>query len=117
VGGFATESAAKAARDEARVKARAGGYIDRSRITVGDYLDEWLEAHAVEIKPKMLHDYSHLIKRHVKPHIGEVTLQALRPARLTRLYRDLATTGGPWWQGSLPSDGGVRPRDLAQGLP
>jgi hypothetical protein len=39
VGGFATEAAAKAARDEARVKARAGGYIDRGRITVSDYLD------------------------------------------------------------------------------
>ena len=94
VGGFPTEAAAKAARDEARVKARAGGYIDRSRITVGDYLDEWLEAHAMEIKPKTLQDYRHLITRHVKPHIGGVALQAIRPARLTRLYRDLATTGG-----------------------
>jgi integrase len=94
VGGFATEAAAKAARDEARVKARAGGYIDRSRITVSDYLDEWLEAHAMEIKPKTLQDYRHLITRHVKPHIGGVVLQAMRPARLTRLYRDLATTGG-----------------------
>ena len=94
VGGFATEAAAKAARDEARVKARAGGYIDRSRITVSDYLDEWLEAHAMEIKPKTLQDYRHLITRHVKPYIGGVALQAMRPARLTRLYRDLATTGG-----------------------
>ena len=30
VGGFATEEAAKAARDEARVKARQGEYIDRN---------------------------------------------------------------------------------------
>ena len=102
VGGFPTEAAAKAARDEARVRARAGGYIDRSRITVGDYLDEWLEAHAMEIKPKTLHDYRHLIKRHVKPHIGEVTLQAMRPARLTGLYRDLATTGGRAGTGLSP---------------
>ena len=34
VGGFATEDDAKAARDEARVKARHGEYIDRNRITV-----------------------------------------------------------------------------------
>ena len=33
VGGFATEENAKAARDEARVKARHGEYIDHNRIT------------------------------------------------------------------------------------
>lgn len=38
VGGFATEAAAKAARDEARVKARTGQYIDRNRTTVGSYI-------------------------------------------------------------------------------
>jgi integrase len=57
VGGFATEQAAKAARDQARVKAHHGRYIDRSTITVSTYLDDWIEAHAVEIKPKTLHDY------------------------------------------------------------
>jgi integrase len=102
VGGFATEAAAKAARDEARVKARAGGYIDRSRITVGAYLDEWLDAHAMVIKPKTLADYRHLIERHVKPHIGDVRLQAIRPARLTKLYRELATTGGRGGRGLSP---------------
>ena len=54
VGGFPTEDAAKEARDEARVRARRGEYIDRNAITVGEYLDEWLDAHAVEIKPKTL---------------------------------------------------------------
>lgn len=52
VGGFATEHDAKAARDDARVKARRGEYIDRNSITVAAYLDQWLEAHAVEVKPK-----------------------------------------------------------------
>ena len=56
----------------------------------------------MEIKPKTLHDYRHLIERHVKPHIGEVTLQAMRPARLTRLYRDLAATGGRAGTGLSP---------------
>jgi integrase len=94
VGGFATEAEAKAARDEARVKARRGEYIDRNTITVGDYLDEWLEAHAIEIKPKTLQDYRHLIERHVKPHIGGLRLQAVRPARISKLYIDLINSGG-----------------------
>ena len=94
VGGFATEQDAKAARDQARVSARQGQYINRNSITVAAYLDQWLEAHAVEVKPKTLQDYRHLINRHVRPYIGELRLQAMSPARLTKLYRELTTNGG-----------------------
>nr|MBO2475833.1 integrase [Actinomycetales bacterium] len=94
VGGFATEDEAKAARDEARVKARRGEYVDRNAISVGEYLDEWIEAHAVEIKPKTLKDYKYIIDRYVKPHIGGQKLQAVRPATITKLYRDLMAGGG-----------------------
>src|SRR5690242_13333618 len=59
VGGFSTEEAAKAARDEARVKAHQGQYIDHNSITVATYLDQWIEAHAVQVKPKTLQDYRH----------------------------------------------------------
>jgi Phage integrase, N-terminal SAM-like domain len=69
-------------------------YIDRNSITVAAYLDQWLEAHAVEVKPKTLQDYHHLINRHVRPYIGELRRQAMSPARLTKLYRELATNGG-----------------------
>ena len=94
VGGFATEDEAKAARDEARVKARRGEYVDRNAVSVGEYLDEWIEAHAVEIKPKTLKDYKYIIDRYVKPHIGGQKLQAVRPATITKLYRDLMAGGG-----------------------
>ena len=46
VGGFDTEEDAKAARDEARVRARRGEYVNRSTFTVADYLAEWVDAHA-----------------------------------------------------------------------
>jgi integrase len=102
VGGFDSEEDAKAARDEARVKARRGEYIDRNNMTVAEYLDEWIEAHAVEVKPKTLADYRHLIERHIKPHIGGLRLQAVRPARITKLYRDLVTSGGRNGKGLSP---------------
>jgi integrase len=34
------------------VNARQGQYVDRNSITVAAYLDQWIESHAVEIKPK-----------------------------------------------------------------
>jgi len=52
VGGFATEEEAKAARAQVRVSARQGQYIDRNSITLTAYLDQWLEAHAVESSPR-----------------------------------------------------------------
>jgi integrase len=74
VGGFPTEKAAKEARDDARVKARRGEYVDRNRLTVARYLDEWIEGHAVEIKPKTLAGYRDLLDRYVRPRIGSVRL-------------------------------------------
>ncbi len=94
VGGFATEGEAKAERDEARVKARRGEYIDRNRLTVAEYFSEWLDAHAVEIKPKTLAGYRDLVGRYVLPRLGSMRLQAVRPATLTKLYRDLLESGG-----------------------
>jgi integrase len=94
VGGFDTEEAAKAARDEARVRARNGQYVNRSTSTVANYLAEWLEAHATTVKPKTLAGYRHDIEHYVVPRIGRMRLQALRPAVISRLYRDLADHGG-----------------------
>src|SRR5215472_8685010 len=93
VGGFATEEAAKAARDEARVKARQGEYIDRNSITVTAYLNDWIESHAMEIKPRTMHDYRACIRLYVTPRIGKMPIQAVRPSTITKLYRDLLTSG------------------------
>ena len=102
VGGFASEADAKAARDQARVTARSGQYVNRSPVTVSSYLDQWIEAHAVQVKPKTLQDYRHLLDRHVKPRIGGMRLQAVRPAQITKLYRDLLTEGGRSGAGLSP---------------
>jgi integrase len=98
VGGFSSEAAAKEARDEARVKARRGEYIDRSKITVAKYLGDWIDAHAMEIKPRTLADYRSCIRLYVSPRIGTMRIQAVRPTTITKLYHDLLTKGG--------SDGG-----------
>lgn len=94
VGGFETEEAAKAARDEARVRARRGDYVNRSPSTVADYLTDWLAAHASAVKPKTYAGYRHDIDHYIVPRIGQLRLQALRPATVSRLYKDLAEHGG-----------------------
>ncbi|MFD0773763.1 tyrosine-type recombinase/integrase [Streptomonospora algeriensis] len=102
VGGFATEEDAKAARDEARVKARRGEYVDRNSITVAEYMAEWIEAHGVEIKPKTLYMYRYLINRYILPRLGGTRLQAVRPATVTKFYREISATGGKGGKGLSP---------------
>ena len=94
VGGFASEEAAKSARDEARRRARRGEYVDRNSITVAEYLDQWLAAHSLEIKPKTLAGYRWLVERYVIPRLGSMRMQTVRPSHLSVLYRDLLDGGG-----------------------
>lgn len=94
VGGFATEEEAKEARDKARVEARRGEYVDRSSISVAGYLREWLDTHALEVRPATLAGYRYQAERYVIPHIGHMRVQALRPMTLTKLYIDLLDHGG-----------------------
>jgi Phage integrase, N-terminal SAM-like domain len=94
VGGFASEGAAKAARDKARVAARGGQYVDRANVTVRDYLLEWLESHACSVKPKTLAGYRYDVEHYIIPRIGGQRLQGLRPAIVSKMYRDIAVEGG-----------------------
>ena len=71
-----------------------GEYVNRSVSTVAYYLAEWLEAHAATVKPKTLAGYRHDIDHYIVPRIGRMRLQALRPAVISKLYRDLAEHGG-----------------------
>jgi len=94
VGGFPTEAAARAARDDARVAARRGEYVDKSSTTVADYLREWLQTYQVAVKPTTFEGYRHNVEHYVIPRIGNLRLQAVRPAIISKLYRDLLDHGG-----------------------
>ena len=85
VGGFPTEAAAKRARDEARIAAGRGEFVDRSTLTVQAHLEQWLLTHALEVRPRTRAGYAHLITTYVAPRIGRLRLQALRPADLSTL--------------------------------
>ena len=77
VGGFPTEAAAKRARDEARIAASRNEFVDRSTLSVEDYLSQWLQAHALEVKPRTRAGYAHLIKNYVTPRIASKGLLSI----------------------------------------
>jgi integrase len=48
----------------------------------------------MEIKPRTLADYRACIRLYATPRIGHLPIQAVRPSTITKLYRDLLTSGG-----------------------
>jgi integrase len=93
VGGFATEKEAKLARDKARVALGTNSYIGDSSLTVGEFLTQWIELHAHQLKPSTLYSYTRNIKSNLIPYIGHVKLQDLRPAHVQTLYGQLLERG------------------------
>jgi integrase len=69
-----------------------GTYIERSRVTLGQYLEEWLAA-CRNLRPNTARDYSVSIHKHINPRIGNVRLQAVDRLQIRGLYRKLAESG------------------------
>ncbi len=94
VGGFDTQESALLARDEARVSLRKRNYVAPTKITIGEYLDRWIETHALRVKPTTLSSYRELINNYLKPRLGSLTVQSLKPSDIERFYGELITTPG-----------------------
>ena len=71
-----------------------GIVIEPSRITVGEWLDTWLEeTAALRVGAKTLERYCGLVKVQIRPYLGSVTLQNLRPADIQKWHTQLIKEG------------------------
>jgi integrase len=75
-----------------------GEHVDPSKITVGEWIDQWLDAGAPGRKKKRvsqrtLERYGQLLLTHVKPALGVRPLQQLKAPEIDRLYAALAAAG------------------------
>src|SRR5215211_1762838 len=75
---------------EARGDAARGIFFDAHSLTLGQWLERWLEG---VVKPSKTHRTyaTHLqqVRSHITPALGRVKLEALRKAHIDRLYNDL----------------------------
>jgi integrase len=63
-------------------------YVEPSKLTVGEWLQEWLDT---AIKPpnkrlRTYETYKSVIERHLRPALGHMRLQQLQPTDLKRYY-------------------------------
>jgi integrase len=84
----------EAQRELTRVLAEIenGTAVDPSRVTVAEYLRDWLGA-GEGLSPKTLERYRQLAERQIIPHLGAALLQKLRPALVHDWHHDLLKTG------------------------
>src|SRR6516162_1583727 len=71
-------------------KEAAGEGVDPSKATFGEFLDRWeRDWAALHVSPKTYERYSELLRLHVRPHLGGVRIQRVRPVVLAELYAKL----------------------------
>ena len=63
------------------------------RMTLGEWLDRWLEQMALTLRPGTLEQHRGNFDRHVKPYLGQKKLTQLTAADLRELYRTLLERG------------------------
>ena len=92
----ATEAEVAAKLVELRL--RPTGAADGERLTLGQFLDEWLRYREAPpdgepLKALTVHSYRTLAKLYIKPDLGGVPLARLRPLHISRLLASLSRAG------------------------
>lgn len=70
-----------------------GTFMKPGKMTVEEYLDQWLKDYRPSIGPHSAQTYEFFIERHIKPAIGQLPLTSLKPEHLQRLYSDKLSSG------------------------
>lgn len=70
-----------------------GTYVERSSVTVAEYMRERLAYWRLSLSPKTIERYAELIENQIVPHLGRIVLQKLRPEDIEAWFATLMTSG------------------------
>jgi integrase len=88
-----TKKDAEAALAELVRSVETGLDFDSSRLTVGEYLEKWLDASSKRVKQRTFARYSELLRLHVLPIVGSLPLAKLKPLHLEKVYSSAEDKG------------------------
>lgn len=80
---------------------KGGLYLEPSKTTVAQFLDQWLAGARSKISPKTHERYTEIVRKHLVPRLGAVVLTKLRPAQIAKAYADALATGRRDGKGGL----------------
>ncbi len=85
--GFDTRQQAEAAASKIVHEINTGLYVEPTKLTVGEYLLQWMENYArVNVSPKTADRYEEMIRQHIIPYMGRILLQKLHPLQIQTFY-------------------------------
>jgi len=71
-----------------------GCYIAPSKLTLGEWLDTWLEVYvSPSVKPYTTDSYRSACRVHIKPVLGKIKLSALSTLQIQRFYNQMLQDG------------------------
>lgn len=71
-----------------------GTYIEPSNLTVGEYMEKWLQTHAEQnLRPSTYRSYRMQVSNHIIPILGAIPLEKLTPMHLQEFYRLMLKSG------------------------
>lgn len=74
---------------ELTVSLRQGTYVEPKGTTVSEWIDTWLNDYKkMDLRQTTFESYAYIIRLHIKPEIGAMKLQDLRPEHLQKLYKE-----------------------------
>jgi integrase len=88
-----TRAEANAKLQAALGAVRAGLPVPTDRLTVAEYLDDWLTGASRALRPSTASTYERHIRLHILPTLGRLPVARLRPEQLDRLYAGLLAKG------------------------
>ena len=62
---------------------------EQSRMTLSEWLDQWLESMSDTLRPNTLRNYRSYIENHIRPSLGDKQLARLTPRDVQRFYEKL----------------------------
>jgi hypothetical protein len=67
---------------------KSGGTVAPERLTVTDYLEQWLRHIRSNVSPKSYERYASIIRANIIPALGNVRLSKLQPLAISGAYSD-----------------------------
>jgi integrase len=66
-----------------------GDYVQEYKITLEEYMEQWLNSHENDLSPTTLEVYQKQLRKRVFPVLGNYTIGKLRPSHVQALYKTL----------------------------
>jgi len=68
-------------------------FVDETNMTVGEWLNEYLNTYISDVKNSTLSSYEIVIRKHLIPALGRTKLKELSPIQVQRFYKKLVQDG------------------------